>query len=330
MSDAEAASLLGITRQEVLAYRVAHGVKRHRRAPAPPSTDADTPRGPTKLLRRRGLDGPIEEVLVDAPPPVTADPATVDDPAPRGAGRRMSAAALLEGVRLKLGRVPDQVIAEEVGISRDAVGIHRRKLGIPAYDGYQFVKSAQEVPSLPAAPAAAAPASKAPPKPGRNSVAARLDAARHRLGQVPDDVIATEVGLSRSVVGAYRRKHGIPAYEGYLFTNRQRPQGRSESTPPAPTPAPVLARTPGGTERSSKRRAGGKAATVEPAPTAPVPMTILVACRVVASAGGRRLEVVALGAGVAEASGRAEEWLGARDDGPWRIDEVIHLGVAVT
>lgn len=31
MSDAEAAALLGITRQEVLAYRVAHGVKRHRR-----------------------------------------------------------------------------------------------------------------------------------------------------------------------------------------------------------------------------------------------------------------------------------------------------------
>lgn len=55
-----------------------------------------------------------------------------------------------------------------------------------------------------------------------------LDQIRHRLGVEPDHKIAEEVGTSTSIVGRYRRKHGIPAYDGYKFGVRSAPT----NTPP--------------------------------------------------------------------------------------------------
>ena len=37
------------------------------------------------------------------------------------------------------------------------------------------------------------------------------------MGTVSDDVIAKDAGVSRALVGAYRRKHGIAAYAGYKW-----------------------------------------------------------------------------------------------------------------
>ena len=50
-----------------------------------------------------------------------------------------------------------------------------------------------------------------------------LESIRHRLGVEPDHKIAEEAGTSTSIVGRYRRKHGIPAYDGYKFGVRSAP-----------------------------------------------------------------------------------------------------------
>ncbi len=44
-----------------------------------------------------------------------------------------------------------------------------------------------------------------------------LEKLKHLLGTVPDHVIAEQAGTSASIVGRFRRRHGIPAYDGYKF-----------------------------------------------------------------------------------------------------------------
>ena len=45
----------------------------------------------------------------------------------------------------------------------------------------------------------------------------RLDTYLPRLGKEPDHQIAAEAGVSRSLIIGFRKRHGIPAYEGYKF-----------------------------------------------------------------------------------------------------------------
>lgn len=54
---------------------------------------------------------------------------------------------------------------------------------------------------------------------GRKNAEALLEPFRERLGKVDDGQIAEQSGLSRGVVGSYRRKHGIKAYDGYLWAS---------------------------------------------------------------------------------------------------------------
>lgn len=46
----------------------------------------------------------------------------------------------------------------------------------------------------------------------RSSVQSRLSELEERLGKAPDGVIATELGIARKTVVAYRKRKGIPPY----------------------------------------------------------------------------------------------------------------------
>ena len=46
-----------------------------------------------------------------------------------------------------------------------------------------------------------------------------LEAFRHLLGKEPDHIVAEKAGTSTSIVGRFRRKFGIPAYDGYHGTS---------------------------------------------------------------------------------------------------------------
>ena len=53
-----------------------------------------------------------------------------------------------------------------------------------------------------------------------------LDEIRHLMGTMPDHEVAKKCDSTPSIVGRYRRKHGIPAYEGYKFGKGQRPPSK--------------------------------------------------------------------------------------------------------
>ena len=63
----------------------------------------------------------------------------------------------------------------------------------------------------------------------------RLDIYLHRLGKEPDQQIAAEAGVSRSLIISFRKKHDISAYEGYKFG--------ADNPPPAARAAAARAAT---------------------------------------------------------------------------------------
>ena len=83
-----------------------------------------------------------------------------------------------------LGTMSDGAVANELGITRNAVQDKRRQLQIP---------SAAE----------------------QQAVTTWTSEILARLGQEPDRVIAAELGISTSAVSAYRSRRGIPAARRY-------------------------------------------------------------------------------------------------------------------
>ncbi len=81
----------------------------------------------------------------------------------------------------------------------------------------------------------------------------KLDAYLSRLGKEPDHKIAVEAGVSRSLIISFRKKHDIPAYEGYKFG------------PENPPPAARAAAAKGASTASAPKAAAPKA------PKAPAP-----------------------------------------------------------
>ncbi len=71
-----------------------------------------------------------------------------------------------------------------------------------------------------------------PPKPTDH-----LDTIRHLMGTMPDHEVAEKCESTPSIVGRYRRKHGIPAYEGYKF-------GKGQSPPSKPADQPTRSKSP--------------------------------------------------------------------------------------
>ena len=61
--------------------------------------------------------------------------------------------------------------------------------------------------------------------PRRPSPTNHLDAVRDKMGTIPDHEVAGLCGSTAAIVGRYRRKHGIKAYQGYKFVKGARPPG---------------------------------------------------------------------------------------------------------
>jgi len=76
-----------------------------------------------------------------------------------------------------LGKVPDRVIADRLGVSHTTVGYHRRKLGAGAYRGRAIDRYA---------------------------------AVSHLFGVLPDAQLARDLGVSKQAVMRERRVRGIP------------------------------------------------------------------------------------------------------------------------
>jgi len=53
-----------------------------------------------------------------------------------------------------------------------------------------------------------------------------MDSVRHLMGTMPDHEIAALCNSTPSIVGRYRRRYGIPAYEGYKFGMGQTPPSK--------------------------------------------------------------------------------------------------------
>lgn len=160
----------------------------------------------------------------------------------------------------QLGKVPDQKIAEEAKVSRSVVVNYRKKLGIPAYEGYKFgIRDKTEpVVSKPKAPkparskpAAAAEAPKAEPASrvfrGRKS---KLDAYADMLGKVPDSEIARLASVTQENVRTYRMRRGIDSVKPVAGKVEEAPKpAKAEAKPVAAAPvapAPAPAATPKG------------------------------------------------------------------------------------
>lgn len=53
-----------------------------------------------------------------------------------------------------------------------------------------------------------------------------MDSVRHLMGTMPDHEVAKICNSTPSIVGRYRRRYGIPAYEGYKFGMGQEPPSK--------------------------------------------------------------------------------------------------------
>lgn len=159
--------------------------------------------------------------------------------------------SVLAAHRTHLGKVPDQKIADQAGVSRTLVVNYRKKLGIPAYQGHKG--------QVAAPPAKAGPAEERTFR-GRRSA---LDPYRHQLGTVPDSEIARLAGVTAENVRTYRQRRLIsPAWQvADTAAPAPAPAVGARPAPKAPVatkaaraPAPVIAAPP--------------AAAAKPAPTA--------------------------------------------------------------
>ncbi|MDP2317074.1 MAG: hypothetical protein Q8P41_29550, partial [Pseudomonadota bacterium] len=259
--DGEAATLAGVTVDEVKAYRREHGIAPFRKIPqaaAAPAVEAVVaPRAKggeaDQVVRRRRANagGAVEEVVlrVVAPEPVA--------PAPAPAASE-PAANPMEAFRDQLGKVADHVIAGLANVDRTQVGAWRRKLGVPAYDGFRQRKappgspSASQAASPSVAAKAPAPARKARAAPAPTDAATRgrpgrrsaIDAHVALLGKLTDAEVAAKANVSPAAVTQYRLRRGIaaagrsaaPAAVSAAAPKQAAPVA---SAPPSPAAAPA-------------------------------------------------------------------------------------------
>lgn len=204
MPDAEVAALAGVSVDEVKLFRRENGIAPYLRPPPglasamEPTVRVENGHGEPVLLRRRpGTDAPADGATRRLVPSMDASPTPASPASP------------LAAFRDRLGKVADQVIADEAGVARTAVGNYRRQHGIPAYDGFRLGKRnpPAAVPVAADAPTVTAePAPPAPPR-GRRS---KLDAHVHLIGVLFDREVAAVAGVTVNAVCEYRKRHGIP------------------------------------------------------------------------------------------------------------------------
>ncbi|MFZ5480643.1 MAG: helix-turn-helix domain-containing protein [Myxococcota bacterium] len=200
MPDAEVAQLAGVSVDEVKVYRREHGIAPFLRPPpglgtAPrqeplPSVRVQNGDAESVVLRRRvSTEGSPTETVRRPPSTVEAAQEAPADP--------------LAVYRERLGTIADDVIADEAGVSRGVIGAYRRKLGIPAYDGFRYRTGE-----------ARKPAATSASEPTERTKRSAIEPFRDLLGTAPDSEIAAMAGVSSHAVAKYRSRRGIPGYEG--------------------------------------------------------------------------------------------------------------------
>lgn len=127
--------------------------------------------------------------------------------------------SVLEPYTSMLGKIPDHKVAEQAGVSRAIVIAFRKRLGIPAYDGYKFGTPGNPAPNRPT------PAAPNDPRPFRGRRSA-LDPYTHLLGTVPDHEIAKLAGVTPENVRTYRQRRSIHA--GWVVERDPAPPGASD------------------------------------------------------------------------------------------------------
>ncbi|MFZ5476902.1 MAG: helix-turn-helix domain-containing protein [Myxococcota bacterium] len=190
MPDAEVAVLAGVSVDEVKLFRREHGIAPFLRPP------------PSFASAAKGAPPSRERASLSAETPPSHPLAAFHD---------------------RLGKVADQVIADEAGVPRTAVGDYRRKVGIPAYDGFRHQprKTPEHVEG---------------PAPGRRS---SIDPYVHLLGTVPDSEIAAMAGVTREAVTKLRARRGIPGFGTAAPVNQSPgPSVVVEAPAPAEVPPP--------------------------------------------------------------------------------------------
>lgn len=144
----------------------------------------------------------------------------------------MSDKSVLAAYRNRLGKIPDQKVADQAGVSRTLVVNYRKKLGISAYQGHKG--------NAPTNKSVAENASDRPFR-GRRSA---LDPFIGQLGSLPDAEIARLAGVTAENVRTYRQRRNIP------------PAWQSEETPEAlPAPLAMPTRTAGAPKASPQSKA---------------------------------------------------------------------------
>ncbi|MDP2307352.1 MAG: hypothetical protein Q8P18_15105 [Pseudomonadota bacterium] len=250
--DADVAARAGVSVDEVKAYRRERQIPAYRSAPpartgavavgAPVAPRAKASDSDSVVRRRRTTDEGMKEVVVRTP---AAEPVVVSAPVVADASNP------LESFRDQLGKVADHVIALQANVDRTVVGAWRRKLGVPAYDGFRKRKSGDEAPPVatkaaapkaapkaapeapsklvvtpepgiaplqpvePAKPAvtkAAAPSrAEAPAAKGKPGRRSAIDAFFSLVGKQTDAEVAAKANVSVAAVTQYRIRRGIPA-----------------------------------------------------------------------------------------------------------------------
>jgi hypothetical protein len=185
--------------------------------------------------RPRTEDRPVPASLPSHAKPV----APVPDPA-SSAGTKRRRSTIDAHVHL-LGKVTDAEVAAISGVTAQAVQLYRKRFGIgkfePSKATAEVVDASVSDIGVPGRRHVSAVATQAPASP--------LDAFRDDMGKVADHVIAARAGVKLSVVGYYRRKMGIPAYDGFRVAKGRRPGGAKAapveaSLPPVTTLPPVV------------------------------------------------------------------------------------------
>ncbi|MFN7146225.1 MAG: hypothetical protein ACK4YP_20805, partial [Myxococcota bacterium] len=167
--------------------------------------------------------------------------------------------SVLSAYRSRLGKVPDQQIADLAKVSRTLVVNYRKKLNIAAYQGHK-------------AAAASRPADGGTrPFRGRRSA---LEAYAEMLGKVPDADVARLAGVTAENVRTYRQRRNIPATwqqgtEGEAAEMGTQPG--AATPPPSPAAKRAKAKTPAAEAPRTARvksvpSAPAHEAAAEPAP----------------------------------------------------------------
>ncbi len=148
-------------------------------------------------------------------------------------------------------------------VSDPTVIVRRARVGMTRMSVLSPTPTVQSTPPQESTPVPKpTPTPPAAPNSDATSLASPLDGFRDLLGTIGDHIVAERAGVDRTTVGAYRRRHGIPAWNG--FRTGPRKTGGKENAPKSEAKA-----TPAKAEAKSAPKADAEPAAKARRKTAP-------------------------------------------------------------